>query len=319
MNSLVEEAKDDPVVFVSITNDPEAKVRDFLKTHPLKTSVAIDKGGAAFRLYRADMIPRTAIIGPTGELAAITRPEFVTLEVLRNVAAGRDPGLPKQDELAPDLNWDRSVDVLSDDTLGLATLRSSKATSSLNSSNPSKGRIVADGVDIKRLLVLAYGADESPVRGAVPSDSGRYRVSIKAADSNLSTAREMLRTLVQGAFPYTARWEPIEREAPALRRTKGPLTLIVSTADRTTGYGTDGHLEGKGVTMSWIARRLGMRVSDVAALDETGVLGKYDIILDWDPSDALSLRKALGEVGLDLISVQTKIPTLFIEPASKKL
>ena len=317
LNRLVEESKGEPFVFVSITNDTEAKVRALLKTRELKTSVALDPDDRAFRLYGAAMIPHTVIVGPDGNVAAVTRPDLVTLEVLRNVAAGRDPGLPKPDALEPTLAWDAKGDLLTEDTLGLSVLRSSEATSSVQSVNPKTGRIVADGASLLGLLILAYGAEASPVRGSVATDSGRYRVSIKAPDKSLETARAMLRTLVESSFPYRARWETVEREAPVLRRGPGPLKLTPSTATATSGYTRDGHLEGKGATMEWLALRLGLAVSDVAGKDETGLSGRFDVVLDWESENRASLRGALKAIGLDFPDVRRGVPTLVVESTAK--
>ncbi len=71
-NRLVAEFKDRPVVFVSVTDEQEDVVRQFLEKHPIQGFVAIDADGSVFRQHNVKGRPFTVLIDRTGRIAAVT-------------------------------------------------------------------------------------------------------------------------------------------------------------------------------------------------------------------------------------------------------
>src|SRR5215469_3059352 len=61
LNTLKKGLADQPLRLLSITYEPRAKVREFLKTHPLETDVLIDNDLATFHSFIAWGIPMTYI------------------------------------------------------------------------------------------------------------------------------------------------------------------------------------------------------------------------------------------------------------------
>lgn len=91
LNTLKKELADQPVRLLSITYEPRAKVREFLKTHPLDTDVLIDNDLATFHSFIAWGIPITYILDRDGRVVAALSPRDLTVEIVRTVVAGKTP------------------------------------------------------------------------------------------------------------------------------------------------------------------------------------------------------------------------------------
>ena len=92
LTEVFEESGD--VVFISITDEPREKIENFLKKHPLKAWVGIDKDRSAFSEYRVTGVPHAVIINKQGKIIAITHPAAISERVLRDVAAAKPVNLP---------------------------------------------------------------------------------------------------------------------------------------------------------------------------------------------------------------------------------
>ena len=313
LNALVDAMKGEPVDFVSITDEPEAKVRAFLEKRPLKTHVALDTDGKTFTAYGASVIPHTAIVGPDGRIVAITRPESVTAEMLRAVLAGKDPKVESVQDVAADVEWDAKAGLAPDTALSLSVLLPSPATSGAVRPSKPTGRIVADGVGIRDLLKLAYDAPFDTVRGDLPKAGTPMRVSIKAPDGKYETALAMLRMALEGTFGITAHWETVERTVPVLRRNDAPLALAVSKSEASGCESRMGSIKATRETPEYIAQMVGLFSWGQKAVDETGLTGLYDMDLEWTPSDRASFDASLAKLGFTLIKAPRKIRELVVD------
>jgi thiol-disulfide isomerase/thioredoxin len=65
MNDLVDQFRDKPVVFISVTSENEDVVQAFLKTHQLKACVGIDDYEVLNHAYQVEGIPHAIIVDAT--------------------------------------------------------------------------------------------------------------------------------------------------------------------------------------------------------------------------------------------------------------
>ncbi len=253
LNALVKAMKDEPVDFVSVTDESEAKVRTFLANRPLKTHVALDAEGKTFAAYGASVIPHTVIVGPDGRIVAVTRPESVTTEMLRAVIGGKDPKIESVTDVAPDMGWDAKAGLSPDTALSLAVLLPSPATGGAMKPSKAAGRIVADGVGLRDLLKLAYDAQFDTLRGDLPKADTPMRVSIKAPDGRYETALRMLQETLGQTFGLAAHWETVERTVPVLKRNGLPLGLVASKSEVPGGEARMGSIKATREPSAYIA------------------------------------------------------------------
>ena len=95
LNELADQYRDQPVVFLSISDDNPDRLKRFLQTKPIKTWQAIDgPSGATRDAYGIVGIPTTFLIDPAGKIAAITLPFKLTGKHLDELLAGKPSSLP---------------------------------------------------------------------------------------------------------------------------------------------------------------------------------------------------------------------------------
>ena len=80
-----------PVSLLSITYEPGAKVREFLKTHKMETDILIDNDLSTFKSLSSWGIPITYVFDKEGRLVAGVSPKNLTADIVRKILAGETP------------------------------------------------------------------------------------------------------------------------------------------------------------------------------------------------------------------------------------
>ena len=91
LNALKKELADQPVSLLSITYEPSAKVRGFLKTHKMETDIFIDNDLSTFKSFSSWGIPITYVFDKEGRLVAGVSPKNLTADIVRKILAGETP------------------------------------------------------------------------------------------------------------------------------------------------------------------------------------------------------------------------------------
>lgn len=94
MNELVEQFKNKPVVFISVTQEDQDVVHSFLKTHPIEAWIGLDGDGVLDDAFHVVGIPHAIIVDATGRIAAIAHPAEINPENIDEVLEGKKCSLP---------------------------------------------------------------------------------------------------------------------------------------------------------------------------------------------------------------------------------
>lgn len=97
-NAMVEEFSNRPVQFIAVTDESEATVADFLKRYRLLGWVALDTDVSVFKLYSVTARPCTVVVDANGVVAAVTRPDDLTPELINSIFATMSPSGSVEDE-----------------------------------------------------------------------------------------------------------------------------------------------------------------------------------------------------------------------------
>lgn len=92
LNELAEKYKDKPVVFLSLSKEPQATVEEFLKDTEMKGNVAAE-AREAFKSFAVRGIPHTVLVDKAGVLRGFAYPSHVTAETLDALLSG-SPAIP---------------------------------------------------------------------------------------------------------------------------------------------------------------------------------------------------------------------------------
>jgi uncharacterized protein (TIGR03435 family) len=206
------------------------------------------------------------------------------------------------------------------------SIKPTKPGSNTEMLGTSSGNLSANGATLQMLIGLAYGVSDFQIVGG-PNwlSSERYDVAAKAGSSAAGelqgiVGQRMIQALLEGRFKLAVHRETrqfpvyaltVAGSGPKIQESKAEIGLLIAKGQLISKGGQMGML------VDQLSRRLGRPV-----LDQTGLTGNYDFMLQWrsedQDSDAPSIFTALGEqLGLKLESQQLPVDVLAIDHAEK--
>jgi len=310
-NELVDELKDEDVVFISITNEDEAYVLKFLQKRPLKTWVGIDADRSLFKAFHIKGIPRTIIVDKESKVVGDTYPTRLTAAAIREVLAGRRPNLPR-----PKLSDLEEIDADG----GPATVfhvwfKPSQAGEAVTF-RFSGDSVLSRGQPLSRLIAWAYETPAWRISDQAPQVTGRvltFSARLPRADQKALLA--ISRQAIEVTFGLTATGETRLRHVFVLKtRDDRKHRLTPSQWDHRippSQYRT-GIMTGDGVTTADLARSLEFLVQQ-PVIDETSLAGRYDYELRYEDKQPETIVRAVREqLGLELIAAERKVEVLVV-------
>jgi bla regulator protein blaR1 len=206
------------------------------------------------------------------------------------------------------------------------SIKPTKPGSNTEMLGTSSGNLSANGATLQMLIGLAYGVSDFQIVGG-PNwlSSERYDVAAKAGSSAIGelqgiVGQRMIQALLEGRFKLAVHRETrqfpvyaltVAGSGPKIQESKAGIGLLIAKGQLISKGGQMGML------VDQLSRRLGRPV-----LDQTGLTGNYDFMLQWrsedQDSDAPSIFRAVGEqLGLKLESQQLPVDVLAIDHAEK--
>ncbi len=77
MNRMAEAFEGRPVRFISVTDEPEAIVREFLSQRPMRGWIGLNPSRDAFAAFRVTAVPKVFVIDPYGRITLKITPSFL--------------------------------------------------------------------------------------------------------------------------------------------------------------------------------------------------------------------------------------------------
>jgi uncharacterized protein (TIGR03435 family) len=194
---------------------------------------------------------------------------------------------------------------------------------------PGQSRFSAHGLSLQFLIQMAWGIEANQLAGK-PSwlDSDFYDIEAKPEEGIELSPDELkprLQNLLVERFHIAAHFETKMVRGYALVAAKGGPKLQPTKGSRFPNWRTDtstGHLEGLNWSLPFLATML-QRATKIPVADETGIIGSYDIKLQYardlgpelDQDATLpSLFTALREtLGLELKAQKVPMQILVID------
>jgi len=293
-SNLATAMKGKPVVFLSLSNEDEGAVRNFMQQYSVSSFVALDPDWSMWRDYAVLGIPFAVVINPQGVIAALVHPNDLSEEVINEALAGATPSV-KQTELLDDPS---APTTQANKALPLMQVEVRPATPGAKPAIWKKTEFRARAVTLADLLGLVLNIDSYLFVSDDLLLDARYDVTITPPTPSEDMVDAMLRSVVE------------QMAHPRLRQVTRPTKVYVlrsrpASAMRLTPGGeatpsinsTSGKVHATNVPISQIISNLEKQLF-ATVIDETGLTGGYNFDLTWDvnnPKSVLdSLRKQLG-------------------------
>jgi len=305
-NELIEKFKGKPVRFIALSTSEIPEIREFLKEHEINTWVGSDPDWSMWKDYNVRGVPMTVVINGAGRVAAIAHPKDVTEEVLNTTLLGRTPRVP----LPPVLF--SSGDAAEPEPMVKIEIRPADLhTPTVELKGETyHGR----GVPLRTLIDHASGV---PAWRMTSDDfllDARYDVDIEPPFPDEALTERLLAGMVELMFRPRLRQMPqapvwmyemhvAQDEELGLKPSKAKAPKIPKN--------DPGHL----VAVSWPVGQIQENLRReflMPVVDETGLEGRWDFTLQWEPGNRDSLFKALREqLGIELRLVRRPMKRVY--------
>ena len=320
LNQLATDLTDQPVVFISVTDDAVDRAQAFLKTTPMKSWIGIDTNRQNWARFSVSSISHTLIIGPDSKVKAITLPENVSAQAVRDVLAGKAIALPlKKTGVELDLEWDQNQIEWKDGIKPLFQILIKPVTSEQSATmrSPSGDYLTADGVLLESLLQIAYSTDHFHIDWRLPQSTATYRFAARVPKGRERHLLPLLQNTLAATFNLKATWQPQEKDVYVLQVSDNELVARAAAAPNQVSFFRSMRGTGKAQRQP-LAELTGFLTNALRLLvvDETGLSGDYNWELPYQPGQPdVTIRAVRERLGLELVKARRSVKMLVIEPA----
>jgi uncharacterized protein (TIGR03435 family) len=320
LNEMAKELADQPVVFISVTDDDETRLNEFLKSTPMKTWIGLDSARTNWTAFDLHSIPTTVIVNPEGKLLATTKPAELTTQKLRDLLRGQAVAFAAPETRDSNLTWDQDEIEWKDGVGPLASviIKPIKTATSGSMYKPGDNYLTADGVPLQILVQMAYEADTYHMDWRVPkpATSQSYRVVARVPKGRESQLLPLFQSTLAATFGVKASWHMEEKDVYVLRVIDGhAVKLTVAGKDEAKDLR---FLRGRGSCtrcgIDKLSEFLSHFVLDSIVIDETKLTGEYNWNLPYQHGKPEATLPQLKDLGLEVVKARRKVNILVVEP-----
>jgi uncharacterized protein (TIGR03435 family) len=332
LNDLVEQFKDKPVVFVSVTSESEDIVRMFLEKNPMKTWVGLDDYEVLNKAFHVQGIPHAVIVDADGHIAAIAHPAAIKPENLEEVLAAKKCSLPE-----PKVD---TVDTFSDEIIPSQapalfeisvrehkTPQSYRGPTGMWSANTNGCGFDGKIATVESALNSVFHKTSSRMSIKCKLPDGFYDFELRAPLGHSNELQKefvaALRTTFGLDATHTTKIMDVYVMTKIITNAPGLQKVEVSVG----GGGGAGGFQLKGSSMKGVAESL-ERALGKPVFDDTRLGGLFDVNMKWKLSEAEKqdidkpdtdavIAAARERLGLQLNLVQRPVEILEVSQASQ--
>ena len=317
LNRLVDDTRNESIVFIAVTDESAQHVKDFLAKKPLATWIGIDDRRATMTAYRANALPQTVLIDAKGVVRAITHPSSVTADVLKDLVHGKTLALNEPPQASPD-GSKTTIDPhgMLDPRKASFLVYIGPPDSWIGSpfKSPTEARINHTSVRMFLQHHHRVTAKRVVVEGDFQDQRLGYHVRVPAGSDLVPDA--VLQKSLEAAFSIRATRERREMDALFLKHI-GPGKPDKAEGDPRLGemvwFGdkwTRGEHSPIYGLVVWLEGRTGKLV-----VDETGLTGVYDWEVKIKSTKLNDVNAALAKLGLSLSAERRPVEVLVVRKA----
>ena len=305
LNELADKFGPRGVEFLSVSNDREKVVREFLEKTKINGTVAVDVDSSVIKRYEVNAFPTTYIIGRDGKVLAETHPALINEDTMEDALAGRPLRLKNE-----------KAEVSAKPTpkpLFEVWVRPSASDKMMGTYGPYG--VYAEALPPKVCLAWAFGVPASRVvlEKTLPDEKYDMKAGGVPQDKNTLPALQLALSSVLGV---TVTREEREVEAYVLAQLPGQShKLQIPGPESESAGSSQNNVSGTNSDLAALLRFLDDSTG-IPVVDETGLKEKYTYDLKAVEKDYENLRKAVREqLGLDLRKERRKLKVMVVRKA----
>ena len=305
LNELADKFGPRGVEFLSISDDREKVVREFLEKTKINGTVAVDADSSAIKRYGVIGFPRMFIIGRDGKILAETHPALINDDTMEDALAGRPLRLKEE-----------KAEVSAKPTpkpLFEVWVRPSASDKMAGGYGPYG--VYAEALPPKVCLAWAFGVPESRVVLETTLPDEKYDIKSEGSPQDKNTL-PALQLALSSVLGVTVTREEREVEAYVLAQLPGQShKLQIPGPESTSGGRSQDNVSGTNLDLKNLLLFLD-NSTGIPVVDETGLKEKYTYDLKAVEKDYERLRNAVREqLGLDLRKERRTLSVMVVRKA----
>jgi len=322
INELSGRFKDEPIVFISVTDEDESKVLKFLKKRPIHTWIGLDSDKSSFRDYQIRWIPHTVLVDAKGVIVGITSPADVNPDTIEALLAGRPLNLPAPgSEEGLTAGVDPVEDGKSSPPLYHVMIRPSDPSKPSGQGASGGGRMSLIRYDVVALISQVTDIPIHQIDSKAKLPDGKFDLIASMPRGYEDRLRPDAQSALLTAFALRTRRENRLADVFVLKIPDGKQHKLTPTAMEDGGQSMSSWntgIEMTGVHFDYFVETLARRLKR-PVVNETGVSDRFDISLKWDVDAPEAIIKAVNnDLGLELQPAKRSIEFLVIEDADNQ-
>ena len=311
----------DKLQIITVTHEQVKRIQSFIQNRPVQLMMAMDTAEALRKYFAYRTIPHVILIDTNGVIKAITGSDEIQDQVIDDIWKGKEISLRlKQD----DIKFDYESDYFNADS-------NTRESFNLQPGIPNVGTFskIGKGIFKDRRLSLhnftidglyrmanktsyfrvAYEMDKAAFDYSKPENKYCLDVIVPKGEEQL-----LYKTMVQ-KLPqfFEVRTKTEKRKVPVyiVKKSSTHPALKRSKEVNDTYAGRSNFFTGNGVKIAALAQFLEeFGLMGTPVIDETGMEGRYDIHIEWEPEKKEGLKDAFLKAGFVLEKAEREIDIL---------
>jgi uncharacterized protein (TIGR03435 family) len=311
LNELADHFKNKPVQFISVSDEEEWRVKNFLKfATPISGWIGLDTDGVMFKAYNVWARPYTVLVDLQAKIAALMDPTDLNASILERMLSGLTP-FPPPDQSIPSASPPKEAPLVQ--PLVELLIRPAKPSSSMSMAG---GKFKARGMKLHEIVSHAYDVSPARLVASNPQPDKTYEIIASVPDEQRELLRPMLQQALSTAFGLKVRRETRDMDVLILSLPKTGTHRLRVSANKSDVISDPGVVASPGTTIPIFTSALENTLRQIV-LDETHLGGLYDISLYWDAKDPKSIKEAVStQLGLELREEKRPVEVLVYETAA---
>lgn len=158
---------------------------------------------------------------------------------------------------------------------------------------------------------MAYQTDNYHIDWQIQKDARTFRGAFRVPEDQAERLFPYLQHTLADLFGIETRWQSEERDVYVLRLQEGRAPVPESKGQEELAQMVQGKITLRRQPVAKLCRLLANSFG-AEVLDETGMKGRYNFDIDYQPGNAELTFQAINHVGLEAVKARRKVRVLVV-------